>query len=778
MRQKKPSMKTKRDNHAKFVGILLTLMLVALVGRIYYYQSVWGEEYAILAARQQHSRMADMVSTIIPPLRGNIYDRNMQPIVSTVPVFDIFIDANRLHRARGTPAGGADLEATMDALNRYLDVSNVALVGYMELDRTTGQLLRPTYHRIVARGVEADIAFYLQDNFAHVHATQQSRRVYHDPTFAPQIVGFRRGDAILGLESLYDIELSGTPGRVFMTLGEIEEIPVRNGHSLVLTLDTDIQRAAQNAVDRAYSQITTRDFVAMVVIDPFTGEILAMAQAPTFSIAHPFDPDYITDTALQEHWGYLTENQQELEMQRMWNNFHMTYSYEPGSTFKPVVMAAAMEEGVLTPNCVFYCDRVKYIAGEPIFCWARHGRLTLTEALYRSCNIAMIYINQRLGVDAFYRYRGYFGFGERTGIDLPAELCVSHPSVMYTRRNLGQVEMATSSMGQGFNTTTIQMITAYAALINGGTMLEPFVVSHMVDAYGNIVFEREPTEARRVLSPGTSDFIRWEMQYVVSSDNGTGRHARVPGHLTGGKTGTGQHGVRADNINHLTYVAYLPVDNPQFLALMVVGPVDGSMYSGAGAIVGPRMARFFEEVIEVRGMQPEGEYAAELWREHTAPTQLMPDYRGMNLVEASRDLSLRGDGGFAVVGEGTIIESTIPPPGSPMPQTSPVFFNMQYGTRLEGQMVLVPSVIGLTIQQANSALRDAGLPPITISSLASQLNLDVTQARTTGRLTEAELAAHAEAGTAPPPVIYTVYQQFPSAGTEVERGTTVMLRAR
>jgi len=769
-------MKIRRDNHAKFLGLLLTIMLAVLVGRIYYYQSVWGEEYAILAARQQHSRMADMAARTIQPLRGNIYDRNMQPIVSTVPVFDIFIDANRLHRARHTPAGSEQLEQVMDALRRYLDVSPVSLVGYMEYDRSTRQLTRPTYHRIVARGVEADIAFYLQDNFPHVHATQQSHRVYHDPTFAPQIVGFRRGDAILGLEALYNTELSGTPGRVFMTLGEVEEIPVRNGHSLVLTLDTDIQRAAQNAVDRAYRQITTRDFVAMIVIDPFTGEILAMAQAPTFSIAHPFDPDYITDTTLQHYWEYLTEDQQEREMQRMWNNFHMTYSYEPGSTFKPIVMAAALEEGVLTPNCVFYCDRIKYIAGEPIFCWWRHGRLTLTEALYRSCNIAMIYINQRLGVDTFYRYRGYFGFGERTGIDLPAELCVSHPSVMYTRRNLGQVEMATSSMGQGFNTTTIQMITAYAALINGGTMLEPFVVSHIVDDYGNIVFEREPTEARRVLSTGTSDFIRWEMQYVVSSDNGTGRHARVPGHLTGGKTGTGQHGVRADNINHLTYVAYLPIENPQFLALMVVGPVDGSIYSGAGAIVGPRMASFFEDVIEIRGLQPEGEYAAEVWREHTAPAELMPDYRGMSLVEASRDLSLRSDGGFSVVGEGTIIESTVPAPGSPMPQTAMVFFNMVPETRIEGQMVLVPNVTGLSEVQASSALRNAGLPPVTISSLASQLNLDVTQARTTGRLTEEELAAHAEAGTTPPPTIYVVYQQFPPAGTQVERGTTVMLR--
>lgn len=768
-------MKEKRDTHAKFIGVVLTAILLILCARIYYFQAVWGEEYAILAARQQHSRMADSVTRTIQPLRGNIYDRNMQPLVSTIPVFDIFIDANRLHRARYTTAGAADLEATLEALHRYLHISTIELLTHMETN-SENQLIRPTYHRIVATGVEAELAFYLRDSFAHIHATQQSRRVYHDPTLAPQIIGFRRGDALLGLESLYNYALTGTSGRIFMSHGQTEEIPVSNGYSLVLTLDSEIQRAAQNAVDLTYRQITTRDFVAMLVMDPFTGEILAMAQAPTFSIAHPFDPNYITDTWLQENWGYFTESQQEREIQRMWNNFHTMYSYEQGSVFKPIVIAAAMEEGVLSPNDAFYCDRVKYVAGEPIFCNRRHGRLTLVEALYRSCNIAMIYINERLGVDNFYRYRGYFGFGERTGIDLPAELCVSSPLVMYSRRSLGSVEMATSSIGQGFNSTTIQMATAYAALLNGGTLLAPFIVSHMVDYDGNIVYERQRTEARRVLSTGTSDFIRIHMQYVVSSDTGTGRHARVPGHATGGKTGTGQHGVRADNINHLTHVAFMPVDNPQFLTIMMIGPVDGSIYPGAGAIVGPRVADFFQDVIDIRGLQPDGLYAAEEWQNHTAPTQLMPDYSGMRLVDAVRDLNHRNDGGFAVVGEGTIVQSTVPPPGSPMPQTAMVFFNMEPDTRVEGQMVFVPNVTGITLEQANSVLREAGLPPVTLSSLASRLDLDIGQGGIAGRLTPEELAEYMDGGVAP--AAYMVYQQFPSAGTEVERGTLVMLRAR
>lgn len=766
-------MKEKRDAHAKFIGAVLTIMLLILCARIYYYQTVWGEEYAILAARQQHSRMADAVTRTVQPLRGNIYDRNMQPLVSTVPVFDVFIDANRLHRTRHTAAGAADLEATLDALHRYLQIPVIELLMHMETN-TENQLIRPTYHRIVATDVETELAFYLRDNFAHIHATQQSRRVYHEPTLAPQVIGFRRGDALLGLESLYNQKLSGTPGRIFMARGEIEEQPVRNGYSLVLTLDSEIQRAAQNAVDLTYRQITTRDFVAMLVMDPFTGEVLAMAQAPTFSIAHPFDPNYITDTWLQENWDYFSESQQEREIQRMWNNFHTTYSYEQGSVFKPIVIAAAMEEGVLMPTDTFYCDRVKYVAGEPIFCGRRHGRLNLVEALYRSCNIAMIYINERLGVDTFYRYRGYFGFGERTGIDLPAELCVSSPLVMYTRRSLGSVEMATSSIGQGFNSTTIQMATAYAALINGGTLLEPFVVSHIVDYDGNIVYERHRTEARRVLSTSTSDFIRTHMQYVVSSDTGTGRHARVPGHATGGKTGTGQHGMRADNINHLTYVAFMPVDNPQFLTIMMIGPVDGSIYPGAGAIVGPRVASFFQDVIDIRGLRPEDSHAEEVWREHT--TQLMPDYSGIRLVDAVRDLNQRSEGGFAVIGEGTVVHSTVPPPGSPMPLTAMVFFNMKSGTRIEGQMVFVPNVTGISLEQANSALREAGLPLATISSLASRLDLDVDSGGLTGRLTPEELAEYMEGETAP--VAYVVYQQFPSAGTEVERGTLVMLRAQ
>ena len=763
------AMKAERDKRAKFLGVVLTIILLVLCYRILHVQIVRGEDYRAWAAAQQASAQRAGVTRTIPAARGGIMDRHMQPLASSIPIFEVFMDVNMLHRGRHRNRdGNNDFYATIEALHRHLNIPSIELLGHFNTN-AEGNLLFPTYHRILSSEVDATTAIYLRDNFAHVHATERSLRFYHDPFFAPQVIGFIRGDGIWGLEAFYHDTLMGTPGRVFLLQGEQEEVPVRHGHTLVTTLDSEIQQIAQNIVNQTFQEMDA-EFVAKIVMDPFTGEILAMAQAPTFSIIDPFNPFATTDIQLQEHWDDMAASQQVTEMQRMWRNFHTTRSYEPGSIFKPIVIAAAIEEGVLSPYDVFFCNGIKHIvAGVYLPCWtfpfSSHGRLTLTEAIYRSCNVAMFYIAEMMGLDIFYRYRGYFGFGERTGIDLPAEEAVSSRAVMYARGDLGPVQRATSSMGQGFNATTLQSITAYAALINGGNLLQPFIVSQVVDSFGNVVYERQPTITRRVISPQTSDFIRTQMQYVVSAPGGTAHQfSRIPGHTIGGKTGTGQQG-RDDGINSLTYIAFTPVENPEFLVLMVIDRVCDETYGGAGREVGPRVRRFFEEVITLRGLQPsDGPDAQYRWEAHALGTDIMPDYSGQRLVDAVLDLSNRGNGGFQVVGVGTRISHTIPAPGRPMPQNSPVFFHMDPNTRIEGQMTIVPDVTGLTVSRASELLRDVGLPPILISSATAPMGTGAS-------------AGSAEGTNGQTQMLYIVYQQFPLPGTEMERGTRVMLRA-
>ena len=776
-RKARKPIKVQRDRNAIGVGVVLTLLLIVLCGRIVYHQVVNGGDFRVWAARQQVARQQGNATRTIPAARGAIVDRHMQPIASTIPVFDVFMDVTLLHelQIRNRCTQHAD---TIDAVNRLLNVPTVDMLRLFDLNEY-GNLARPTNHHILARDVDAATALYLRDNFLHLHATERSQRLYHEHYLAPQVIGFLRGDAQWGLESFYYEQLTGTPGRTFILQGEREEIPVQHGHTLITTLDADIQRAAQASVDQALIDLEA-EFTAMIVMDPFTGEIIAMAQAPNFSSIEPFNPNFVTDPILQAEWDYLTSGEQVTEMQRLWRNFHTTRAYEPGSIFKPVVIAAALEEGLISQDEVFFCNRRRHIvAGQHLYCWHQfgHGRLTLTEAIYRSCNVAMFYIIERMGQDMFYRYRGYFGIGEHTGIDLPGESDFSHPSVLYTRAALGTMELATSSMGQGFAMSSMQSITAFAALINGGNMLRPFVVSQIVDGTGNVVHQNLPTVTRRVISQETSDIVRRQMQYVVSADGGTARTGRIPGHTVGGKTGTGQQGVRADGINSITYLAFTPVENPQFLVLMVADRVCNTVGS-AGTNISPRVASFLEEVIVLRGLPPSyGPYAAQHWSAHLAPADLMPDYSGQRLIDAVRDLSNRSSSGFVVVGSGTRVSHTMPLPGQAMPQNAPVVFHMDSASRFEGQTVRVPDLSGLTVTQAQALLAELGLAPMLLHSLVTPTLSDFGTPHTANRPDEDDVVGTAEAPAAAQ-MQYVIYQQFPALGTELERGTLVMFRAR
>jgi len=779
--RKRTSIKQKRDRHAIFIGAVITILFFVLGYNIFYIQNIDGDFLRQEATRQQNMTQQSRINRTIPASRGEIMDRHMQPLASTLPVFEIFIDVNLLHAT-----GNTAITEHIHALNTYLGIPISDLMVHFDTD-IEGNLVntRGASHRIVARDVEPHIAIPLDDNFPHIHSTRTSMRFYHDQFFAPQIIGFTRGDTRWGLEASYNAQLTGSSGRVIAVQGEAEIVPVRDGYRLITTLDSDIQRIAQNIVDQTYSEMNAY-FVGMIIADPNTMEILAMAQAPTFSVVEPFNPNLTNDVWLQQNWYNMGEQQQANEMNRMWQNFHIIHSYEPGSVFKPVVMAAAIEEGVLemSPYRPFHCGGSRHFQGhsEPLPCWTHHGQLTLRSALYRSCNIAMFDIVHLLARDNFYRYRGYFGFGSRTGIDLLGEATVSSPAVMYARSALGPVQLATSSMGQGFNATPIQLINAYAALINGGYMLQPFVVSHVIDDMGNIVQETERTVVRNVISQETSDFIRREMQHVVSSPNGTAHSALIPGHAIGGKTGTGQQGVRAAGIDSLTYISFMPVENPQYLVLMVVDRVCANTYGGAGRELGPRMRRFFEELIVLKGIPPsDGPYAAEVWQSHILLADTMPDYSGQRLADAVSDLSNRSNGGFQVIGSGTIVSHTIPAPGVQMPQNSVVIFHMKLDTRIDGQMALVPDLADVSVTQAEALLHELGLRPVLLGSIAPQTGSNVNGVpRTTNvepRDDDNQFNWHHNE-SAHEPLHYRIYQQFPLPGTELERGTMVMFRAR
>ena len=778
--QKKIKAEARRNRRAVYVGVFLCACLVGLMFRIYYFQTVWGDEYTRFSVMQEARRYITRATNEIAPLRGTITDRNMNPIVGSQPMFEIFLDVIELQRRheRNRDINVNVLEYTFEIIGETFNIPRSQLAERFATN-PDGTLVRPTHHFIIARNVLPETAFMITERIPEIHATQESVRFFYAPYFAPPIIGFQRGDALWGLESLFDWELSGDPGRTVWVQGEVEEIPVRDGYTIVTTLCPDIQGLAQRYVNNTFIQHPSR-FVGIIVMCPFTSEIFAMAQAPTFSLAEPMNPDFITNTRLVERWDRISNEELIDEMMYLWRNYHITMSGEPGSIFKPIVMAAAIEEGLIDANSHFYCEGVREVADQHIWCWNTwgHGAMCLREALAISCNLAFVDINNRLGANLFYRYRGYFGFGELTGIDLPGEWAVSEAVVMYQLYRLGAVEMGTSGMGQGFNSTTLQSINGMAAVINGGVLMRPFIVSRIIDANGNIVFENAPQMERRVISQQTSDFMRREMEYVMTFERiidgwprrGTGRPARVAGHAIAGKTGTAQQGERIDGRNSLSMILYTPIENPEFIVLMIIDSID-DYRAMAGSTLAPIMGNFMRDLIQLRNIQPTDD-PIHLWQAAQVQEDVMPDFSGQRLADVVRNLNIANQAGYHVVGRGTVILRTIPAAGQPMPLSIPIFFYMDPNSVIEDAMVSVPDVNGLPLDVATQFLIDAGLPVATVRTERALLHEDELFAHTRG----AEPIEDDDT-----PVVertYYVYRQFPLPGTEIEMGTEVLLRIR
>jgi stage V sporulation protein D (sporulation-specific penicillin-binding protein) len=442
-----------------------------------------------------------------------------------------------------------------------------------------------------------------------------------------------------------------------------------------------------------------------------------------------------------------------------------------------MVIAAALEENIINElDYSVFCGGGRTIYGEEIPCWRTggHGSENLRDVLLNSCNVGMMDIVGLLGRDLFYKYRTDFGYADTTDIDLPNEQASSSIYIMPTYGSLGPVELATSGMGQGFSNTSIQAITAFSSVINGGNVMKPYVVSQIVDADGTVVKENRPTVVRKVISQGTSDYVRETLQAVV--DEGTGVGAKIDGYTIGGKTGSGQQGDRELGIMNYSFIAFTPVEDPEYVILAVLDRVPDPDLSG-GESVAPMIKQAIEGIIEYKNLRPTSEIQAAA---STNTEDLLPDYRGMNIVEVTQNLNNRGLD-YNIVGTGTIVKSHQPIGGNPQPKNVPVYLHMDPETRVEGEMVTVPNVQGLTMEQADAYLADAGLHAVPLidktenasdsSGFPTTYNVNTNASSETG-------GAAAGTETQPPAVIYNVYKQFPIAGVELQRGAQVKLKVR
>lgn len=572
-------MERNKTYHRRKICVFAAVVLVAvcvLLGRLVYLMIFRGDYYSRLATDlQQRERQ-------IKAARGKILDANGVVLAGNRSVCTISVIHNQIQ----------DPEAVIAMLVKELDLPEERVrkrvEKYSSIERIKSNVDKETGNRILAYG------------YAGVKVDEDYKREYPFDDLASKVLGFTGGDnqGIIGLETVYDKYLQGTDGTILTTtdargvevdnIGEERIEPVA-GNNLRLSLDSNIQLFASQAAEKAYLQ-KEADSVSILVMNPTNGEILAMVDYPEFNLNEPF----VLTEPYREYEG--TDEEQEY-LNQMWRNHCINDTYEPGSTFKIITSAAALEEGVVSLEDRFHCPGYIVVEDRRIRCHKTtgHGAESFVEGIENSCNPVFINVGLRIGADRFYDYFGQFGLLDKTHIDLPGEAA----TIMHKRENIGLVELATISFGQSFQITPIQLATTVSSIINGGNRVTPHFGMQVEDAAGNCIEKFSYEQDQVICSPGTSEKMRYLLEKVVSE--GGGKKAYIEGYNIGGKTATSQTLPRSANRYISSFLGFAPADDPQVLVLVIIRNPSGVYYGGT--IAAPVAKEIFENILPYLELQ-------------------------------------------------------------------------------------------------------------------------------------------------------------------------------
>lgn len=729
-------MKKRLNRHIMIVAVVLVL---ALVGNLFRISALQSDFYTDYANNQQ------LRSETIPASRGTIYDRNMEILAQSSTVWDVSISPKDIASGiKDEQKLKEKQELIAKTLSSILDTDEAALMEKIKKTNSQYQLVGKKVSKETADQIRA---FAVEQRYtSEIHLAENTKRYYPNNQLAASLIGFTGSDSqgLYGLESKYDDVLKGTPGyTVSLKNAQSEDMPQNfeqrydpvDGQSLRLTLDENIQSFVETTLYDVVKQHNPKNGACAIVMDCNTGAILAMANYPTFNLNDPFT---IQDEQLAAAVEEITDEEAKKEaksaaQQKQWSNMCISHTYQPGSTFKTVVGASAIEEKVAFTNSTYSCSGYVVIGGERMRCNNRsgHGTLDFTSAMVHSCNPAFINIGLSLGPERFFEYYKAFGFTEKTGIDLPGEQVGT-----YYGSNMSDVSLASSSFGQSQTVTPLQLITAVCAVTNGGYLVQPYVVQDFLDSNNNVISSHEPTIKRQVISEETSATLRSVMEEVVNANGGT--NGSVKGYRIAAKSGTSQRLNPGDEANTYiaSYVAVAPADDPQ-IAVMVMAdyPQNGAIYGGT--IAAPAVAAIMANTLPYLGYSPE--YSEE---ELASMETTVPLLYGKDIAAAKNKLIASGiTGGVVVKGDGDKVVRQMPSSGEKIPKDGKVIL---YTDDSEQQMVAVPDVRQLSAAEAKQRLK--------------QLNLNVT---VTGGV------SMTSAGK--------VQQQSVSPGTSVPVGTVVEL---
>ncbi len=612
-----------------------------------------------------------------------------------------------------TPSTDALEQEIILFLSEKLDISTEEVVKAMGKD---------SRYYVLQTQVEKDVADEVTEYFsdlglAFIGTESSTRRYYPQNELAASVIGFTNGDGDgqYGIEYEYNDYLSGVDGRIISAqAANGEEMPYRysttydaqDGDSLYLTIDTTVQYYLEQVLEEIDTTYEVNNRTCGIVMNPKTGEIYAMATYPSFDLNDP-STIYDKSTASGLRKIQLEEGEDAYEeayleaRETQWRNKTISEINPPGSTFKIVTTASALEESLIDlANDRFYCSGVYTVQGEEIKCsnTSGHGSQTFTEALTNSCNPAFMEIGLRLGKSKFSYYFQSFGLGEKTGVDLPGEVSGTY----IAEENMSLVDLASSSFGQTNEMTALELVTAYSAAINGGYLVTPYVVDKIVDSSGNTVFQNETEIKRQVISEETSETVRGQLEAVVESN--PSHNAYIQGYRIGGKSGTAEirstTNIEDDYVS--SYVCFAPADDPQVILLIQADYPNPEIGYYGSTVVVPYAREVMEEILPCLGFYPS--YTDE---EYEDVSVTMPLLQGVTIDEANETLASLGLNG-EVVGEGNIIISQSPTTGTTLAKGGTVMLYTDTALA-ESDTVSVPNLIGLSLSQAGETLALYGL---------------------------------------------------------------------
>lgn len=748
-----PKRKPDAARRAKLTIQRRTLYLMAVFGVITFVM-VFAKTYDLTINQNEAmtARAAEQqtMSATISASRGTIYDRNGDILAISASADTVILDAKVLQEkadkldaeraekiAKGLkegeklpPSGEEYKEFIAVNLARILDMDADYILGRMERTYSQYDILRAR----VDKEVGNEIRTLLTDNelgvtISGINLQADSKRYYPHESMASHVLGFLSSDnsGAYGLEAIYEEALEGSSGltvtakdarnRELMFQYE-QYYDAEDGNSLQLTIDTYVQLRVEAGLADMVSKFGAKNGAAGVVMDVNTGALLAVASNPSYdsnaprSILDPVlqaqlaavDEEDSPETEDEEHSNAYMEALGALQL-RQWRNKAVNDTYEPGSTYKILTLAAALEEGKVNRNSSFTCNGSTVVDSWTLHCSkkAGHGTQDLATATANSCNPAFISMGLSIGTETYYQYMKNFGLFDKSGVDLQGEAI----GISKSAKDFTTIDLACYAFGQNFTVTPIQLIAAQAACINGGYLYTPYVVEKEIDSDGNVVSQRDNTPVRQVVSEETSATVREILEQVVSS--GTGRNGQVAGYRIGGKTGTADKANTKTSDNPqgdivVSFLCFAPADDPQIIMLLTMDTParDTGTYPSGGNMVAPTASAIMADILPYLGIAPQ--YTEEQMGDVDST---VPYVVGCSEQEAAAKLAEYGFSSYRTVGGGESVTDQTPLGGAIVPASAEIILYM--GEEKSGELCVVPDVVGLSVSQANKALTNAGL---------------------------------------------------------------------